>query len=132
MPATLMSAPREVSHDSGGPRDLDTCPACDFKWSSLPAPYPLNGYQPVEHLCPNRKCRNRHWLRLYKEVFGPVTRLDVIDNLPFPGGEDPDRYRALLERIRRPDGHRMFDADQEEACGTMKRLQAVRRQGEPE
>jgi hypothetical protein len=92
------------------PQTVLKCPACGWSWEQLPTPTPVGGYQPAEHVCPNRKCSQRHWVIIYRLILGGTTRLEVVELDPSPG-KDPECYRAFLSGLRDRLGRHLFDSE---------------------
>ena len=86
-----MDAPRPT-HDGL------TCPACRWEWQDVPRPVPVLGYQPLSYTCPNRRCKQRHWIICWKLVAGARLRLRHVDTVPAIG-RGPEQVRLALRQI---------------------------------
>lgn len=90
--------PMKTAAAPAQPREYLRCPRCDWEWRFLPRPPPIPGYVPMQYTCPNRHCRERHWIILHKVVLAPQLRWRVVRRVPCLG-QDPQAMRRTLNQI---------------------------------
>lgn len=74
------------------------CPSCNWDWNDVPRPAMTRDPHPVVYNCPNRKCRERHWVMLYQVTFFPQPRWNVVA-IEKSLGPDPASLRDSLRQF---------------------------------
>lgn len=75
------------------------CPECGWGWPAAPRPsVPSLHLQPIRYRCPNTRCRQQHWLIVYRMEYSPL-RLEVVDVVRCYGSV-PEALERSLRQIK--------------------------------